>query len=402
MVKIKIVLLVVLFAAVPLFSEQTERVLTEEACINLALNINHDILIYSQNILFAEERVKEAKTLYLPIMDLNLNASKFSNDAPSIINSTSLPASFYLPAGNRDSLYSARIALWQNIYNGGKTSAINRLAKINLSQIKNNSKIKRNEVITKVKIDFYKNIALKEKMNVYKREIERLSAYKSQKYADQIEDLKNSLDMVAHQYEIQMLDFISLLGLSLDTTVELIGSMETVKIDLTLQQCVLWSYQFRPEMKGTQYQESIDGIAVNLLTMEKYPTVMLGASYDWMGNEVDGTEKDWYLTLNINYPIFDGGAIFTKVKQKQIKARQATLERSKAEEKIKLEVRKAFNEYSFWYNKALTAKNTKNDENNVEKAISQIDIKYNYLKSLFELELAIGKQISDSNLKTLE
>jgi hypothetical protein len=137
-------------------------------------------------------------------MDLNLNASKFSNDAPTIINSTSLPASFYLPAGNRDSLYSARIALWQNIYNGGKTSAINRLAKINLSQIKNNSKIKRNEVITKVKIDFYKNIALKKNECLQTRN-RKIVGYISQKYATNLEDLKTALIMVAHQYESRCL-----------------------------------------------------------------------------------------------------------------------------------------------------------------------------------------------------
>ncbi|MDD2523363.1 MAG: TolC family protein [Endomicrobiia bacterium] len=402
MVKIRIIWLMLFFIVSPLFAEQAERVLTEDACINLALNINHDILIYGQNVLFAEQRVKEAKTLYLPTMDLNLNASKFSNDSPTIINSNSLPASFFLPAGNRDSSYSARVSLWQSIYNGGKTSAINELAKIYLSQVQNNSNIKKNEIITKVKINFYKSLSLKEKINAYKKEIERLSKYKNQKYIDEIEHLQNQLDIVQHQYEIQILDFISLMGLSLDTTVDLIGNMKVVKIDLNLQQCVLWSYQFRPEMKGTQYQESIDGIAVNLLTMEKYPTVMLGASYDWMGSEVDSTEKDWYITLNINYPIFDGGAIFTKIKQKQIKARQATLERSKSEEKIKLEVRKAFTEYSFWYNQVLNNKNVNRNIQNIEKEISQIDIQYNYLESLFNLELSIGKQISDSNLKTLE
>lgn len=402
MFKTKIIWLILFFVVSPLFAEQVERVLTEDSCINLALNINHDILIYGQNVLFAEQRVKEAKTLYLPTMDLNLNASKFSNDSPTIINSNSLPASFFLPSGNRDSSYSARISLWQSIYNGGKTSAINKLAKIYLSQIQNNSNIKKNEVITKVKVNFYKNLALKEKINIYKKEIERLSKYKSQQNINEIEHLQNQMDIVQHQYEIQILDFINLLGLSLDTTVDLVGNMEIVKIDLNLQQCVLWSYQFRPEMKGNQYQESIDGIAVNLLTMEKYPTVMFGASYDWLGSEIDSTEKDWYITLNINYPLFDGGAIFTKIRQKQIKARQATLERSKAEEKIKLEVRKAFNEYSFWYNKVLNDKNNKNNIQNVEKTISRIDVQYNYLQSLFELELAIGKQISDPDLKTLE
>ncbi len=403
MIKNAIVLLVLFLAALTPASAQPERVLTEDTCISLALNINHDILLSGQNVLFAEQRVKEAKALYWPTVDLNLNGSKFSNDSPTIINSNSIPASFFLPAGNRDLMYSARVSLWQHIYNGGKTSAINNLSKIHLSQTINNSTAKKNEIIAKVKINFYKSIALKEKIKIYKNEIEKLSKNKN-RYVRDLELLQNHLEIAEHMYEIQMLDFINLLGLSLDTTVDLAGNMTIPKMDLNLQQCVLWSYQFRPEMKGTQYQESIDGIAVNLLTMEKFPTVVFGASYDWTGNEVDNNQKDWYVSLNLNYPIFDGATLFTKIKQKKIKARQATLERSKAEESIKLEVRKAFSEYEFWYKKVLKTdiyvqpKGTRD----IEKEISKIDIQYNYLKSLFELELTVGKQITNTKFKSIE
>jgi signal recognition particle GTPase len=118
-----------------------------------------------------------------------------------------------------------------------------------------------------------------------------------------------------------------------------------------------------------------------------------------------GIEKDWYISLNLNVPIFDGGSLFAKIKEKKIQARQATLERSKEEEKIKLQVRKAFAKYSFWYEKA--SKNAepakqKDIIKNLEEKIYKMDVKYNYLKSLFELELALGRQISELNLKLAE
>jgi outer membrane protein TolC len=156
-----------------------------------------------------------------------------------------------------------------------------------------------------------------------------------------------------------------------------------------LQQCILWAYQFRPEIKTTQYQESMDNIGVNLITMEKLPTVMIGASYDWLGDDMDHWERDWYISLNINLPLFEGGAFFSRLKQKKIKARQATIERAKIEDQIKLEVRKAFSEYNFWYNKIkkIDGIKTKSIDNDILKA----DIKYNYIKSLIELWKVIGK-----------
>ena len=117
---------------------------------------------------------------------------------------------------------------------------------------------------------------------------------------------------------------------------------------------------------------------------------MLGASYDWLGDDLEKWERDWYISLNINLPLFEGGAVFSRLKQKKIQARQATIERAKIEDQIKLEVRKAFSEYNFWYNKLLNAENIKNKS--LEQDILKADIKYNYIKSLTELLKVMGKQ----------
>jgi outer membrane protein TolC len=405
MYKIKLfaVLSLLLVFGPKVFSQYPERILTLDASIRQALNINHDILINKQSVLFAEQRIKKTKTLYYPVINFNLNVSKFSNDIPTVINSESLPSVTYLPSGTQDLYYSNRLSLWQTIYNGGRTSATNELAKVSLSQVKNKSDIKTNEVIAEVKTSFYKIILIQEKIKLYRQTIEILS--KNKRLLNDENNLKDKLEICEYEYGIQMLDFLNLIGLGLDTVIELSGSIETDNLDLNIDQCILWAYQFRPEMKNTQYQETIDGIEVNLLTMEKYPTIMFGTSYDWLMGDSRGIEKDWYISLNLNVPIFDGGSLFAKIKEKKIQARQATLERSKEEEKIKLQVRKAFAKYSFWYEKA--SKNTEPSKQkdiikNLEEQIYKMDVKYNYLKSLFELELAIGRQISELNLKLAE
>ncbi len=360
--------------------QEIERVLTLDECIRLASNINHDVLINKESVLLAEQRVKEAKSLYFPTLDFNFNISRFSNDVATTINSHSLPAIVLLPDGNREYFYSAKLSLWQNLYNGGRTKATNKLAKLNYEKIQNNSDIKRNEVIGNVRINFYKNLATKEKIEVYKK------YSKKSKSAT----LKNKLEIMQHQYEMDLMDFLVLIGLELDTKVDIEGKMEIRDLDLNLQQCILWAYQFRPEIKTTQYQETMDNIAVNLIYMEKFPTLMLGAAYDYLGDDTDQKEKDWYVSLNLNLPLFEGGAMFSRLKQNKIKARKSAIERSQIEEKIKLEVRKAYSEYEFWSNKVSKIKNDKSTS--MEQELLNIDIKYNYMKSLIDLGLAIGRQ----------
>lgn len=372
-------LFLILFFGSSVFAQNIERVLTVDECIKCALNINHDILINKEFIALAEQRTKEAKALYFPIIDLNLNLSRYSNDVATVINSNYLPVTILLPEGSRDYFYSARVALWQNIYNGGRSSATNKLAKINQEKAQNISNITKNEVSAKVKIQFYKNISMKSKIEIYKKHLSKKTNFL----------LQEQLEMLQHEYELEMFNLLAIIGLELDTVIDIEGSIEPQKLDLDLQQCILWAYQFRPEIKTTQYQEYMDNIAVNLINMEKYPTVKFGASYDWLGDDTDKLEKDWYVSLNINWPIFDGGAVFSRLKQKKIKARQATIERSKIEEKIKLEVRKTFNEYNFWYNKIMKINNIK--ATTIEQELLKEDIKYNYMKSLVNLHLAIGK-----------
>ena len=207
----KYFILLLLFLVSPIFAQGVERVLTLDDCTKLALNINQDILIAKEAVSYAEQRVNEAKSLYFPKLDLNFNVSRFSNDFETLINSHYLPATILLPYGDMDYFYSTKLALWQPIYNGGKTVATNKLAKINYEKAKTNAEVKKNEVVAEVKSQFYKNIALKEKIQIYKDYLSKKTNV----------SLQEQLEILEHQYELETLELLSLIGLELDTVIDI-------------------------------------------------------------------------------------------------------------------------------------------------------------------------------------
>ena len=160
--------------------------------------------------------------------------------------------------------------------------------------------------------------------------------------------MRKKLDLIKFNYDKEVLNLLISIGLELDTIVMLDGNLMPKIKKFDLNQCMLWAYQFRPEMQTTQNQELIDGLMVNLLSMQRFPTISIGAGQEWLGDRMIGDASNWYVSINANLPIFDGGGSFARVKQGKINAREATLKRSKIEEEIKLQVNKALMEYNFW------------------------------------------------------
>jgi outer membrane protein TolC len=155
-----------------------------------------------------------------------------------------------------------------------------------------------------------------------------------------------------------------------------------------LSRCILLAYQFKPEMQATQQQESSDALIVNLLTMQQYPTVSFGAAQEWTGDQIIGDDSNWYLSLNVNIPVFDGGGTFARIKQGKINMREAVLKRSKREDEIKLNISKALIEYNFWKEQAASVSKT-----SAEYSEADLDIVNSLNSSFYALELAVGVEL---------
>ena len=109
-----------IFTAQSILAAGFEKVLTEDSSVQTALAINHDIMIHSQNVEYARQRINESRSLYFPKIDLNFNISKFNNSEPMMLFGAISPSPVHLPSGNKDIYYSTRLAIWHNVYSGGR------------------------------------------------------------------------------------------------------------------------------------------------------------------------------------------------------------------------------------------------------------------------------------------
>jgi outer membrane protein TolC len=385
------ILLILSLTIKNLFAGTMERVLTEVSSVQTALSINPDILERLQYVEYAEQRVRESRALYFPNIDLNLNLSKSCpSESMIIISGESSQFLTYLPENRKDLYYSTRLSIWQSIYSGGRIKTINKLAQINMNKVKNEEDVIKGKVVNNVKIVFNECLYYKALLNFYDLKIKDVRQEKIYLAHNKLRNFMKKSIEAQFNYKKTFLNLLSAIGLELNTRADISGILSPKIKYFVLEKCILLAYLFKSEIKATQDQETIDGLMLNLLSMQKYPSISVGAARKWMGEKIIGDERDWYFSLNANIPIFDGGSSFARIKQGKAKVREATIRRAKLESEIRLNVRQSFLEYNFWkmqaINVKLLEKNGKYDETDIE-------IIRNLNRSYYNLELAVGAEL---------
>ncbi|MDR3256351.1 MAG: TolC family protein [Endomicrobium sp.] len=390
----KLTILFVLFFVVQYVSaEKVERILTEASSVQIALSINPDILIHLQNVEYEEQRAKESRALYFPNLDLNFNMVKFNNRVPMVMLTEPSQFQVYLPNAKKELYYSTRFSIWQNIYSGGRIRYTNKLAKININKVKNEGNIIRNNVLTNVKLTFNNCLHYKDLLSYYHSEILKAEQKKIHLTHVELKDLERKSIREQLNYKNEVLNLLNAIGMELNTIVNVSGTLQPKIKNFDLDKCLLLAYQFQSEIKATQQQEIFDGLMLNLISMQRLPNISIGAAYELVGEKeiIIGDENNWYVAININIPIFDGGSAFARVKQGKIKIRESAIKRAKVEDEIRLNVSKLFFEYDFWKKQAI---NNKLPEKNGQYNDIDIDIVYNLNKSYYNLEFAVGVDLA--------
>jgi outer membrane protein TolC len=379
-----------IYFSISVNAQMFEEVLTETTSIKQALSTNVDILECSQNIEYANQKVKESKALYYPDLEFNINFSHFKNMTPSIISNNISQTPIFLPIDKKDLYYASKISICENIYLGGRIKTTNRLTKINKEKTENEKEIVKNKVINNIKLIFNECLYHKELLEFY---LTKMNAYNLRRIhlsPSQIRKLKKQCLEEQLFYNKEVLNLLATIGKDLNSIIKISGHI-TPKIKyLNLNTCLFLSHQFKPEIKSSQYQENLDSLTLNLLSLQKFPVITVGAVHEWVGEKLSSkkdNKTNWYLSLNANFPIFDGGSLFARIKQGKIKLRQSTLAKTKAERDIELFVIKTFLEYDFWRSRALEAKLL---EKNKRYNDEELEIIRDLNKSYYNLEFAVG------------
>ena len=343
------------------YSADDKDPLSMENAIRLALENNYDLLLTEQDVVIAEQRLKEAKFLYLPQVSVSAGATEYNLDY-----STVLPESLGLrlihpqDKNSHDLFYGVGVLAMQYLYTGGRTSSTVSLANAALKEAMSRYEGVKSSTIYQVKEAFFNYLFLERKKtliddilkrakNVYgKTQLKQLDLILAQA---QLASLQSEANIAEEEVTAAHLKLLKTLNKELNSKIIITGDYEFKPIDVDLAKVTLWAMEYRPELKSALYKLEMDNIAVKLSLAKRYPDVMLGASYDRLGND-NLNDENFQVTLALKLPIgYDYG---TQVKQKRAEQRQTVLKRAAIEDSIRMQVTEAYNNLLFWQKETAT------------------------------------------------
>jgi outer membrane protein TolC len=406
------------------YSTDDKDPLSLENAIRLAIENNYQLLLTEQDVIIAEQKVKEAKFLYLPRVSLNASASAYNLDYPTVIPENLGLRFITQEEGheNKDLFYGAGVSAVQYLYTGGRTSSTVSLAKANLKEALSRYEAVKSKTIYEVKEAFFNSLFLEKKKELFENTSAKLLDILNKKNNKTWENIliksenakiNSSKNFLNEDIKDANLSLLKTLNKELNITLLIQGDFELIPVETDLKKLSVWAMEFRPELKSALYKLEMDNISVNLSLARRYPDVLLGASYERLGlNNIK--DENMQLTLALRLPL--GYDYTSQIKQKRAEQRQTILKQAEIEDKIRIEVAQAYNKLMFWQQEAQERQNTwesisndvaKLDFNKIskEEAIKVYEYYYksgvNYLEAILQhklaiagLELAVGRDIN--------
>ena len=161
-----------------------------------------------------------------------------------------------------------------------------------------------------------------------------------------IDEMESRAQQAERGLDVVRLDYLRILNKELDSGVDADGIFKTIETNPDLAKSIVWAMELRPELKSEIYKAQMDAIAVNLALSRRSPTVHLGASYDFVGSEFPLKTTSWETSLSVHFPLaYD---FWTQIVQKRAEQRQGDLKRAELQDRVRLEVRQAWETLMFW------------------------------------------------------
>jgi outer membrane protein TolC len=338
------------------------KTFTLEDATRLALLNDARLLSAEQDVIIAQERVNEARFLFLPEFGLQASATKYEARYP-MSTSSDLGNILLFPnqgpfsdgLGNTDAFYSGRGYMNMSLYEGGKTLNTLRLAEAAQKQALSNHESVHMDLQLSVKEVFFRLILAQERvaataefLKAVERVVDggRLDAWERIEAEALLGAARAKDSESAHNLDLARLNFLKNINLELDTPFQVSGDLETRPVDIDIEKAVLWAVELRPELQSETYKAEMDAITVNLATSRRSPRVFVASDYELTGQRFPVRENNWDASIGVKIPFaYD---FWSQLREKKAEQRQGQLKRAELQDRVRLEVRQANENLRYW------------------------------------------------------
>ncbi|MBI4679566.1 MAG: TolC family protein [Elusimicrobia bacterium] len=358
------------------------------------------VLSAEQDAIIAVERVKEAWFQFLPEVGFQASASKYEARYPFALSGVSRNLLAF--PGEHQNLYSGSGYWYLPVYEGGRHINTLYLAKAAHKAAKSNYDTVRREVTLAAKDSFYRLILAQEKLAAATRNEaaalapaadQDLGAWDRLEGAALLGEARAGATAARHDFDLKRLSLLKNLNLEFNTVFRVEGALETKPLEMDIDRAIVWAMELRPELQSQTYRAEMDAIGVNLAMGRRHPTLFFAGDYELTGQRFPLKQNNWDATIGVKVPLaYD---LFTQVKQKEAEQRQGALKRAELQDRVRLEVRQAYENLRYW-----------------EKEFPLREAHYAALKRLYDQAASLpgaalariraSKRLSDARLAHLE
>ncbi|MBI4345776.1 MAG: TolC family protein [Elusimicrobia bacterium] len=328
------------------------RELSLEDAERTAILNNPALLSAEQDIVAAEQRVREARFLFYPELGLQASASRYDARYPFAL--APQYRSVLLFPSDHDAIFSGRAYLRQSVYEGGRYVNLLKLAQTALKQAQTQYDAVKLDVGFSTRRVFYRLMLAQEQHGAIAKRTEAaaqvlkrgLTGWERVEAEGLAAELRARENEARRAEETARLELLKNINLELDTPIKVVGGLATKPVEIDLDRATLWATELRPELQAETYRAQMDAISVNLAIGRRNPTLELGADYEVTGQRFPLRQNNWDLTVGLKIPFsYD---FWTQLKQKKAEQRQGDIKRAEIHDKVRHEVRQAFDDLQFW------------------------------------------------------
>jgi outer membrane protein TolC/DNA-binding XRE family transcriptional regulator len=332
--------------------------LSLEDAIQTAYKTNKDIQVQEQEVLAARAGIMDARSEFLPQLDINAGYKRNEAVAPASAQGKKAPGVF--TGYKNDNSLGAAIS--QIIYNGGANIANFNSAKLNARAQEETLRAQKLDVEFEAKRLYYGLLLAYETQRIAQELVDNARDHYKDVRDRYDQGASSKFDLLQSEVQVALMvpqlvkaknavlliiaELKKLLSLSQETEIQLRDQkLDYVLIDIKEKEFLKTAYLNKPEMALKALGIDINkwGIAMAKAGWRPQVNASLGLDYrsDNIGDMFNNAHSLWNAGFSLTFPLFDGFSTKAKVDAAKARYKQAVLTKENVADQIAVDVKQA-------------------------------------------------------------
>jgi outer membrane protein len=361
---------------------------TLDEAIAMALRQNPFHMAVQEKVAQARAQVRQAASGFLPSLNAQgtntLDEKLFVLEFPSFTPGE--PPQRFSIDFTKD--YQMALSFSLPLYTGGRLTAGYKQANYGLEASREAVRLSEQETVFQVKQAFFGYLLAREFATVADESVGLAERFRdnvknlydvgmASKFelliADvQVTNLKPAAIKAKNGIEVAALSLKTVLGVPLDTPLEVRGELASPPLDPVTEAMVEEAQAQRPEIRQLDYQRMMAGEMLKMARGAALPSLAIGGIYNLWSDKLNFQKAAWQnyytISLSLSIPLFNGFDTLAKIGQSKAAIREIEWNRKGLAEMISLEVKQAV------LNRNQARETLLSQEKNVEQAREAVRI----------------------------